>query len=140
MLLRSLFQRQRWNAAHSQESRSRRDNAPLRHSKLRARFVPRLEALEDRTVLSSYNAATVSDLIADINAANKSAGAACAKAPREKLSRERSSSSSKTGRRRAACRWWGGRRLFRFRRQPEPAKDGEEKSRMVHLLSRIGLR
>jgi hypothetical protein len=74
MLLRSLFQRQRWNAAHSQESRSRRDNAPLRHSKLRARFVPRLEALEDRTVLSSYNAATVSDLIADINAANKAGG------------------------------------------------------------------
>jgi hypothetical protein len=33
-----------------------------------------LEQLEDRTVLSSYSAATVSDLIADINAANKAGG------------------------------------------------------------------
>jgi hypothetical protein len=35
---------------------------------------PRLEALEDRTLLSSYSAAGVSDLIADINAANKAGG------------------------------------------------------------------
>jgi hypothetical protein len=34
----------------------------------------RLEQLEDRTLLSSYSAATVSDLIAEINAANKAGG------------------------------------------------------------------
>jgi hypothetical protein len=39
------------------------------------RFRPRLEALEDRTVLSTFYAATASDLIADINAANKHGGA-----------------------------------------------------------------
>ena len=33
-----------------------------------------LERLEDRTLLTSYTAATVSDLIADINAANKAGG------------------------------------------------------------------
>src|SRR6516164_7391948 len=33
-----------------------------------------LEQLEDRTLLSSYSAATVSDLIADINAANSAGG------------------------------------------------------------------
>ena len=33
-----------------------------------------LEQLEDRTLLSSYSAATVSDLIADINAANAAGG------------------------------------------------------------------
>jgi hypothetical protein len=33
-----------------------------------------LEQLEDRTALSNFNAATVSDLIADINAANKAGG------------------------------------------------------------------
>ena len=38
------------------------------------RFRPKLEALEDRTLLSNYTAATVSDLIADINAANKAGG------------------------------------------------------------------
>ena len=52
MLLHSLFQRQGWNAARKQEGRSRRNNASLRHSKPPARFVPRLEALEDRTVPS----------------------------------------------------------------------------------------
>jgi len=35
---------------------------------------PRLEQLEDRTLPSSYTAATVSDLIADINAANAAGG------------------------------------------------------------------
>jgi hypothetical protein len=38
------------------------------------RFRPRLEALEDRTLPSTYYAATASDLIADINAANKAGG------------------------------------------------------------------
>ena len=35
---------------------------------------PVLELLEDRTVLNSYTAATVAELIADINAANRPAG------------------------------------------------------------------
>src|SRR5262249_23783153 len=39
------------------------------------RFRPRLEALEKRTLLSTFNAASVSDLIADINAANAAGGA-----------------------------------------------------------------
>jgi len=47
-----------------------RSQAPRRrHSRLR------LEQLEDRLVLSTFNAATVSDLIADIKAANKAGGA-----------------------------------------------------------------
>ncbi len=53
MLFPSLFQRLRWNSARSQERRSRRHNAPARRAQLRASFVPRLEALEDRTVLST---------------------------------------------------------------------------------------
>ena len=52
MLVPSLLQRQGWHAARKQEGRSRRDNASLRYSKPRVRFVPRLEALEDRTVPS----------------------------------------------------------------------------------------
>jgi hypothetical protein len=39
------------------------------------RFRPRLETLEDRALLTGYTAATAADLIADINAANKSGGA-----------------------------------------------------------------
>src|SRR5262245_33623397 len=39
-----------------------------------SRFRPGVEALEDRTLLSYYTAATVSELIADINAANKAGG------------------------------------------------------------------
>src|SRR5262245_31601552 len=52
MFLHSLFQRQGRNAARNKEGQTRRDNASLRHSKPRVRFVPRLEALEDRTVPS----------------------------------------------------------------------------------------
>src|SRR5262249_27460936 len=40
-----------------------------------AAFRPRLEALEDRSLPSSFTAATTADLIADINAANKAGGA-----------------------------------------------------------------
>src|SRR6516164_5182454 len=39
------------------------------------RFRPQLEALEDRMLPSTYSAATASDLIADISAANKAGGA-----------------------------------------------------------------
>src|SRR5215831_12482002 len=47
----------------------------LRKPKPCKRFRPQLEALEDRMLLSTYYAATASDLIADINAANKAGGA-----------------------------------------------------------------
>jgi hypothetical protein len=40
----------------------------------RGRLRPRLDPFEDRTLLASYTAASVSDLIADINAANKQGG------------------------------------------------------------------
>jgi hypothetical protein len=40
----------------------------------RGRLRPRLDQFEDRTLLASYTAAGVSDLIADINAANKHGG------------------------------------------------------------------
>jgi hypothetical protein len=40
----------------------------------RGRVRPRLEPFEDRTLLASYTAASVTDLIADINAANKAGG------------------------------------------------------------------
>jgi hypothetical protein len=46
---------------------------PIRRSPQASRL--RLEQLEDRTVPSNFNAATVSDLIADINAANIQGGA-----------------------------------------------------------------
>jgi uncharacterized membrane protein len=52
MFLHSLFQPQGWNAARYKEGQPRRDNASPRHAKPLARFVPRLEALEDRTVPS----------------------------------------------------------------------------------------
>jgi hypothetical protein len=43
-------------------------------SKARAQFRPRLEALEDRTLLNNYFAATAADLIADIGLANQAGG------------------------------------------------------------------
>jgi len=39
-----------------------------------ARYRPHVEAPENRTLPSTFNAATVSDLIADINAANAAGG------------------------------------------------------------------
>jgi hypothetical protein len=50
-----------------------RTNRRPRHSPPR-RFRPSVRQLEDRTLLSSFNAATVSDLIADINTANAAGG------------------------------------------------------------------
>jgi hypothetical protein len=44
-------------------------------SRQRSTFRPCLETLEDRTLPSTFHAATASDLIADINAANKAGGA-----------------------------------------------------------------
>src|SRR5258708_1301393 len=44
-------------------------------SRKRAIYRPRLEALEDRALPSNYTAASVSDLIADINLANAAGGA-----------------------------------------------------------------
>jgi hypothetical protein len=52
MLFSTLFQHQGRQSAPNQEGQQRRDNASVRRSKPRARFVPRLEALEDRTVPS----------------------------------------------------------------------------------------
>jgi hypothetical protein len=52
----------------AQRRRARKATGP------RVSHRPRLEALEDRTLLSNYTAATVSELIADINAANKAGG------------------------------------------------------------------
>jgi hypothetical protein len=62
-----------WFRGHSSQAKSRRVSTL---SKTRSRRVrPRLEQLEDRTALSNFNAFTVADLIADINAANKAGGA-----------------------------------------------------------------
>jgi hypothetical protein len=59
-----------WFPRHRQ-GRSR----PLRSARAHGRGTRlTLEQLEDRTLLSSYTAATVSDLIADINAANSAGG------------------------------------------------------------------
>src|SRR5215469_15955240 len=59
---RSLGQRN-GRPQHLSSSRAGRRRSPLI-----------LEPLEDRTALSNFNAATVSDLIADINAANAAGG------------------------------------------------------------------
>ena len=48
---------------------------PKAGSRKPPRFRPKLEALENRMLPSTYSAATASDLIADINAANKHGGA-----------------------------------------------------------------
>jgi hypothetical protein len=59
------------NWKRSDPRQRRRAHATARQQ---ANFRPRLEALEDRMLLSTYYAATASDLIADINAANKAGG------------------------------------------------------------------
>jgi hypothetical protein len=48
--------------------------APERSRKAPVRFRPRCEALEDRTLLNSYLAATAADLITDIGLANAAGG------------------------------------------------------------------
>src|SRR5262249_30230112 len=52
-----------------------RTNRPNRPVARASKFRPRLEALEDRTMPSSYTAGSVAELIADINAANAAGGA-----------------------------------------------------------------
>jgi hypothetical protein len=61
-----------WFAKGLVEPRPRRASRPSAQG--RGRLRPRLEQFEDRTLLSSYSALTVSDLINDINAANKHGG------------------------------------------------------------------
>ena len=56
--------------SHSQARRAKRHNPASRSKK--ARFS--LEPLEARALLASYTAASVSDLIADITAANTNGG------------------------------------------------------------------
>src|SRR6516164_1501503 len=60
-----------WRLARQRKGRPRPSQSPALH-----RRGPRLtcEQLEDRTVPSNFTAATVSDLIADINAANQAGG------------------------------------------------------------------
>jgi hypothetical protein len=58
------------NRTSTRRPRGRAQNRPAAR-----RFRPRLEALEDRTLPSTYYAATSAQLIADINAANKAGGA-----------------------------------------------------------------
>jgi hypothetical protein len=59
---------------HHQDSRIRLLHTRRAPAARRHRFRPRLEDLEGRTVLSAYTAATVADLIADINASNQAGG------------------------------------------------------------------
>jgi hypothetical protein len=65
-----LFWLRNWTRSQACEHR-RTYAAPCR----RPSISPRLEALEDRRLPSTYYAATVTDLIADINAANNAGGA-----------------------------------------------------------------
>jgi hypothetical protein len=58
------------NRTSIRSPRGRAQHRPAAH-----RFRPHLEALEDRALPSTYYAATASDLIADINAANTAGGA-----------------------------------------------------------------
>ena len=60
-----------WPLSGSHARRGQRRNLASRRKKARL-F---LEHLEDRALLASYTALTVSDLIADINAANTAGGA-----------------------------------------------------------------
>jgi hypothetical protein len=61
-----------WFRGHSSQAKSRRPSTPWKTRSRRVR--PRLKQLEDRCLPSNFTAATVSDLIADINAANKAGG------------------------------------------------------------------
>jgi hypothetical protein len=63
-----------WSLEHDHDSRIRRPQYRRAPGLRRHHFRPGLEGLEGRTVLSSYTAATVSDLIADINASNNGGG------------------------------------------------------------------
>jgi hypothetical protein len=67
----SLSSRLSWTFSRSHARRGQRRNSASRPKKARL-F---LEPLEDRALLSGYSALTVSDLIADINAANAAGGA-----------------------------------------------------------------
>jgi hypothetical protein len=61
-----------WLCTHLTQRRTRQVTRP--RPPQRWHVPPCLEPLEDRTLLSNYTAATVSDLIADINAANVAGG------------------------------------------------------------------
>jgi hypothetical protein len=72
MLFPTLFLCLSWASGAAGEAPHRRPQA--KPPALRRAFRPCLERLEDRALPSSYTAATVSDLIADINAANAAGG------------------------------------------------------------------
>jgi hypothetical protein len=72
MLFPALFRCLSWVSRGTGEAPRGRPQA--KPPALRRPFRPRLEQLEDRTLPSNFTASTVSDLIADINAANKAGG------------------------------------------------------------------